>query len=71
MIINAGKKHGIKVKAVSQTPSDAAYFFKRGIHTPNLGCGERNPHTNREYLDLKDFFNCANIVVATVASFRD
>ncbi|HOX23472.1 MAG TPA: M20/M25/M40 family metallo-hydrolase, partial [Elusimicrobiales bacterium] len=46
--------------------SDANFYFAHGIVTPNLGCGMQNPHTTAEYLELKDFFNCAELVLETL-----
>ncbi|NLO92102.1 MAG: M20/M25/M40 family metallo-hydrolase [Elusimicrobia bacterium] len=46
--------------------SDANFYYTHGIVTPNLGCGMRDPHTTGEYLELKDFFNCAELVLETL-----
>jgi len=46
--------------------SDANFFFQKGIITPNLGCGMQNAHTTAEYLELKDFFNCAELALETL-----
>lgn len=63
------KKSGIDLKAVpSGGGSDANIFYGRGIHTVNLGNGMWEPHTTREYLELEDFFTCANLTLETVTS---
>lgn len=71
LVLSAGRKNKIKIKPIAFAPSDASIFFSRGIHMPNLGCGERNPHSKNEYLDLQDFFNCARIILDAVVDFRD
>lgn len=43
--------------------TDANIFSGKGIVTPILSTGMRLVHTPREYLDLKDFFNCAELTM--------
>ncbi|MDQ2817248.1 MAG: M20/M25/M40 family metallo-hydrolase [Candidatus Eremiobacteraeota bacterium] len=44
--------------------SDANVFNRRGIQTVNLGTGMRAIHTVNEWIDLKDFYACADTVLA-------
>lgn len=46
--------------------SDANVFNERGIEAVNLGTGMRDIHTVNEWLDLDDFYACADIVLAAV-----
>ena len=49
---------------------DANVLYSHGISTPDIGLGMRKYHTTDEYLVLKDFFDCAKIVIALVLSFK-
>lgn len=63
----SAKAAGIKLEAKSSGGgSDANIFARHGICTPNLGCGMWEPHTTQEYLDLADFFLCAEITLGAV-----
>ena len=42
--------------------SDANVYNRRGIEAANLGTGMRAIHTLDEWLDLEDFYRCANVV---------
>ena len=48
--------------------SDANVFNRRGIEAANLGTGMRAIHTLDEWLDLEDFFRCADVVFEFVRS---
>lgn len=50
--------------------SDANIFFNKGIEAANLGTGMRDIHTVREWLDLEDFFFCAELTLRFVAQDR-
>ena len=43
--------------------SDANVFNERGIYAVILGTGMREIHTVHEWLDLGDFYTCADIVL--------
>ncbi|MBI4054752.1 MAG: M20/M25/M40 family metallo-hydrolase [Elusimicrobia bacterium] len=58
------KKLGKQITCVtSGGGSDANIFHGHGILTPNLGCGMREIHTVREWLDLEDFFFAADLLL--------
>ncbi len=46
--------------------SDANVYTTRGIEIANLACGMRDIHTVNEWVDLKDLYTTASIVVETV-----
>lgn len=46
---------GEPVRAVCNGGLDANWMTARGVPTVTLGCGQRNPHTKAEQLDLGDF----------------
>ena len=46
--------------------SDANVFNRRGIDAVNFGTGMRDIHTVNEWLDLADFYACADVVLAFV-----
>jgi len=45
---------------------DANVFNRRGIESVNFGTGMRAIHTVNEWLDLEDFYACADVVLAFV-----
>lgn len=45
---------------------DANVFNRRGIKAVNFGTGMRDIHTVNEWLDLADFYACANVVLEFV-----
>jgi tripeptide aminopeptidase len=49
------------VRAISNGGLDANWLTARGIPTVTLGCGQRNPHTAAEYLDLPSFRRACQI----------
>jgi tripeptide aminopeptidase len=66
-LVDSAKEMGIKLEPkASGGGSDANVFAAHGIFTPNLGCGMWEPHTTAEYLDLEDFFTCAEIAIGAV-----
>jgi tripeptide aminopeptidase len=46
--------------------SDANVFNRRGIRAVNFGTGMRDIHTVNEWLDLADFYACADVVLEFV-----
>ena len=71
-LIAAGMKDmGLKMKTFSSGGgTDANIMCGHGIEAPILGTGMREVHTTNEYLDLKDFFNCARLAVRIVGSAK-
>jgi tripeptide aminopeptidase len=47
--------------AVTNGGLDANWLNQRGIPTVTLGCGQRNPHTVEERLDVADFLQACRI----------
>jgi tripeptide aminopeptidase len=43
--------------------SDANVFNAKGMAAPILGTGMREIHTVHEWLDLGDFYTCADLVL--------
>ncbi|MFA6433107.1 MAG: M20/M25/M40 family metallo-hydrolase [Elusimicrobiales bacterium] len=71
-LIAAGMKEmGLKMKTLSSGGgTDANIMCGHGIETPILATGMRDVHTTGEYLDLRDFFNCARLAVRVAGSAR-
>ena len=46
--------------------SDANVFSARGLEVANLGCGMRQIHTVDEWIDVKDVFTTAQLLVETL-----
>lgn len=71
-LIAAGMKGmGLKMKTfASGGGTDANIMCGHGIEAPILATGMRDVHTTGEYLDLKDFFNCARLAVKIVGAAR-
>ena len=46
--------------------SDANVFSARGLEVANLGCGMRQIHTVDEWIDIKDVFRTAELLVETL-----
>ncbi len=58
------KSCGFKPRlCVSGGGTDANVLYSWGIVTPILSTGMKNVHTNEEYLDLKNFFDCADLTL--------
>ena len=71
LIAAAMKEMGIKMKTfASGGGTDANIMCGHGIEAPILGTGMRDVHTTHEYLDLKDFYNCARLAVRIVGAAR-
>ena len=52
---------GEPIRAISGGGLDANWLSARGIPTVTLGCGQQNPHTTRETLDLAEFHQACRI----------
>jgi tripeptide aminopeptidase len=71
LIAAAMKDMGIKMKTfASGGGTDANIMCGHGIEAPILATGMREVHTTHEYLDLKDFHNCARLAVRIVGAAR-
>jgi tripeptide aminopeptidase len=51
------------VRAMANGGLDANWLTARGIPTVSLGCGQLNPHTTDERLDLKQFRSACNVAL--------
>lgn len=68
LIDAAMKELGMKMKTfASGGGTDANIMCGHGIEAPILATGMREVHTTAEYLDLKDFYNCARLAVKIVS----
>ena len=71
LIAAAMKDMGLKMKTfASGGGTDANIMCGHGIEAPILATGMREVHTTGEYLELKDFYNCARLAARIVASAR-
>lgn len=67
----AGRKHGVNIKAVASGGGcDANVTCQHGLLMPNLGLGVDKCHSPEEYLELKDFYKAARIVLDTVLAYK-
>lgn len=67
----AGRKHGVKIKAVASGGGcDANVTCQHGLLMPNLGLGVDKCHSTKEYLELKDFYKAARIVLDAVLAYK-
>lgn len=67
----AAKRQGIALKLVPTGGGcDANVMSGKGYCLPNLGIGAKNCHTTAEYLELKDFYAAANIVLDAVLNYN-
>jgi acetylornithine deacetylase/succinyl-diaminopimelate desuccinylase-like protein len=59
-----GARMGLKVETMSSGGGcDANIFNKRGIECANFGTGMRAIHTVKEWLDVKDLYQSAEIAL--------
>lgn len=66
-VLAAGQSVGAHIETVSiGGGSDSNIHNRHGIASVNLGTGMRDIHTLGEWLDLEDFYRCADIVLASV-----
>lgn len=49
--------------------TDANNFYKMGILTPNIPTGMKKPHSQEEYLDLKEFKKSFDIVIEVLKCY--
>jgi tripeptide aminopeptidase len=67
LVQRAARAHDAAVKTVTiGGGSDANVFNRHGIASVNLGTGMRDIHTVNEWIDLHDFYRCAQIVLECV-----
>lgn len=67
LIQHAARTQNTEVKTVTiGGGSDANVFNRHGIASVNLGTGMRDIHTVNEWIDLTDFYRCAEIVLECV-----
>lgn len=72
LISETMKQMGFRSKfSSSGGGTDANIFNGRGIITPILSTGMRKVHTNEEYLDLKDFFNCSDLTLRIISRLKE
>lgn len=70
LIVASAKKFGVKMKLVSSGGGcDANEMCQHGLVMPNVGVGCQQCHTTKEYLDLKEFYQAAAIVLDVVLSY--
>jgi tripeptide aminopeptidase len=64
LVYAAGKNLNLDVKTQATGGGcDANVFNQKGLEVANLGTGMRDIHTVKEWLDLKDLYLCAEIIV--------
>lgn len=71
-VLKVAKDLGVKNMRVAASGGgcDANVMSGYGFTLPNLGVGMQNCHTLQEYLDLKQFFTAAQIVLGTVLAYK-
>ncbi|HEX9663945.1 MAG TPA: M20/M25/M40 family metallo-hydrolase, partial [Candidatus Binatia bacterium] len=64
LVYAAGKNLNVDVKTQATGGGcDANVFNQKGLEVANLGTGMRDIHTVKEWLNLKDLYLCAEIIV--------
>ncbi len=67
LVHSAGRNLGMQVQTLATGGGcDANVFNKKGVEVANLATGMRDIHTVKEWLDLKDLFTSARIVLEIV-----
>ncbi len=67
LVLQAARSVGASVTTVAiGGGSDANVFNRRGMQCVNLGTGMRDIHTLQEWVDLRDFYQSADTVLAAV-----
>ena len=67
LVVRAARNAGRSVKTASAGGgSDCNVLNQRGVTAVNLGTGMRDIHTINEWLDLPEFYACADIVLECV-----
>lgn len=70
-VLKAAQKHGVAMKALASGGGcDANVTCQHGLLMPNIGLGVQNCHTVEEYLDLKEFYKAADIVLDVVLNYK-
>jgi tripeptide aminopeptidase len=70
-ITACAKKHGVAIKPHSSGGGyDANILFGKGLLTPIIGVGYRDPHTTKEWLDIAMFNQTADIVLDIVLNYK-
>lgn len=60
----AMRRAGVPPKRVSiRAGTDGAMLTEKGLPTPNLSCGEHNPHSKREWVCLEEMETCRNVLI--------
>jgi len=68
LLQRAGQAVGTELRtATIGGGSDANVFNNRGIESVVFGTGMRDIHTVNEWLDLNDFYSCADVVLQSIA----
>jgi tripeptide aminopeptidase len=66
-VVGAARALGVVVETITiGGGSDANVHNRSGITSVNLGTGMRDIHTVNEWIDLEDFYRCADIVLECV-----
>ena len=58
---------GQPIRAICNGGLDANWLSARGIPTVTLGCGQKNPHTTVETLDLAEFHQACRVALCLAA----
>ena len=67
LVLSAARAVGVSVATIAiGGGSDANVYNRRGIQSVNLGTGMRDIHTVNEWIDLRDFYQSAEIVLQCV-----
>ncbi len=67
LVVESARSAGTTVETITiGGGSDANVYNRHGITSVNLGTGMRDIHTVNEWIDLEDFYRCAEIVLACV-----
>ena len=67
LVLQAARNVKVNVETVAiGGGSDANVYNRQGIQSVNLGTGMRDIHTLNEWLDLNDFYQCAEIVLESI-----
>jgi tripeptide aminopeptidase len=59
---------GTPLRAISNGGLDANWMTARGLPTATLGCGQENPHTTAERLDLAEYHRACRIALRLATS---
>lgn len=60
----AMRQAGVTPKKVSiRAGTDGAMLTEKGLPTPNLSCGQHNPHSKKEWVCLEEMEECRNVLI--------